>query len=520
MTTKITDLLPIPEGTREPHAYQVFGLEVGEQDSRVIAAAVKHTVSHLKSVKDSTDPKLWAKAAKVVQQARVTLADPEKKSQLDARFGIFSIEEENSPPPTKSAAVDPLAGMLPSSDPLAAMLPATNPLAPIAPVPSPVAVAQPATPHASATANQSAFEVASVTVPMVKKAKVLKRRRRSIVGTLAFGVFTLGMIGVISVLAWFLMFGSGQVAITNSGDGLTITTKPQTEGIAVGDPANPAADDPPPREIDPVMGHLASNTPPPRDPSRSINSEIEDPLETTPLETTPMETVPMETVPMETVPMETVPMETVPMETTPPDPAMTPEPPAPEPPAPPPLTEEMIAAASQAIERTRELVRGAKWREMKAVAEATLALPMNEQQKSEADTLYEIADLATYYREGIDLAVKNLSIGNDFEVAADLRVIVVEKGEDLLVVRYNEKNRSFKFDEFPFSLAHKLASFSIPASPTTDAAKAVYQALAPSATQGHREEAIAWLRQITAEVEGADLKRIADMIEQMYADAS
>jgi len=54
----------------------------------------------------------------------------------------------------------------------------------------------------------------------------------------------------------------------------------------------------------------------------------------------------------------------------------------------------------------------------------------------------------------------------------------IEKGDDLLVVRYNEKNRSFTFDEFPFSLAHKLASFSVSDSPTGEAAKAVYQAIA------------------------------------------
>ncbi len=72
-----------------------------------------------------------------------------------------------------------------------------------------------------------------------------------------------------------------------------------------------------------------------------------------------------------------------------------------------------------------------------------------------------------------------LEVGNDFEISNSLRVLVVETGDDLLTIRYNKKNRSFKFDEFPFSLAHKLAAFQIPDSPTGQAAKAVYQAIAP-----------------------------------------
>ena len=34
--TKLSDLLPIPEGVSDPHAYQVFGLAGGEQDAAKI----------------------------------------------------------------------------------------------------------------------------------------------------------------------------------------------------------------------------------------------------------------------------------------------------------------------------------------------------------------------------------------------------------------------------------------------------------------------------------------------------
>ena len=133
--------------------------------------------------------------------------------------------------------------------------------------------------------------------------------------------------------------------------------------------------------------------------------------------------------------------------------------------------------------------------------------------------MYELADLATYYRGAIERAVAEINVGNDFAVTDTFRVIVVEKGEDLLVVRYSEKNRSFTFDEFPFSLAHRLATFSTKGdSTTTQAAKAAYQAIAPKATDAHRAEAVVWLREITGEVEGADPKRVADTIESLFGE--
>ena len=64
--TKISDLLPFPDSITDPHPYQVFGLEDGEQDTAKISKAIQGVVAKLKSVKNDTDPKLWAKAAKLV----------------------------------------------------------------------------------------------------------------------------------------------------------------------------------------------------------------------------------------------------------------------------------------------------------------------------------------------------------------------------------------------------------------------------------------------------------------------
>ena len=67
--TNIYDLLPIPEGVKEPHAYQVFGIQDGEQDLSVVSEKIREIVGNLKKQKENTDPKLWTKAAKLAQQA-------------------------------------------------------------------------------------------------------------------------------------------------------------------------------------------------------------------------------------------------------------------------------------------------------------------------------------------------------------------------------------------------------------------------------------------------------------------
>jgi hypothetical protein len=146
-------------------------------------------------------------------------------------------------------------------------------------------------------------------------------------------------------------------------------------------------------------------------------------------------------------------------------------------------------------------------------------MPMNEELQDQAEDLYQLADLATYYRVGIEKALAGLEVSSELAVTDSFRVIIVETGPDRLVVRYNAKNRSFTLDEFPFSLAHRLATFSIPQTPASQAAKAVYQAVAPKSTEAYRQEAIGWLRTMDAKVDGADPSRLADTIERLFAAA-
>ncbi len=534
----LSDLLPLPGGCRDPHAYQVFGLEEGEADANKIAAAIKATVSELKACKPSTDPKLWAAAAKLVQDARSVLSDPAKKAELDARFGIISVPEPLAAPPTKnvnaspvtSKPKDPLAGVLPPTDPLATVLPPPNPMAAASTAPQTSRFPnQPAPPDPTPEPHASIPSIAIQDERATAKGggRNINRRQKSSLGVWMFGVFTLGMLSMIGILTYFLFFREGQVAITERNGEVSISTKPDSADPATTDADRPAA------PKDPVMGSFAEDFQPGPNAGRpsglvsemdaESGSSLDGPSTESMTDPSMMNESDMNTASaMNTGSAMNTESPMEPESPAEPDmtpagdaqPEMTPEPekapePAPEP------TAEMMAEADEALQRVEQLIADASWEEMKPAAEKLLEMPMNADQRERAESLHELADLATYYRGGIEKAVADLSVGNDFEVTPDFRVIVVEKGEDLLVVRYNERNRSFRLDELPFSLAHKLGTFTMPDSSGAKAAKAVYQAIAPKATEGHHEEAFDWLRAIDPNTEELNVDRVITTLESI-----
>ena len=526
--TNIYDLLPIPQGVEEPHAYQIFGIEDGEQDLAVISGKIREIVGNLKQQKETTDPKLWTKAAKLAQQARLTLANPKTKAKLDARFGIIT-DEADIP-----ASSDPLSSILPSADPLAGMLPAADPLGgadPLAAIlppetetpetetpetenpelePTP---SQPTSSEASAANDMPAgifgtpdqkSPTESVTngttneIPLVVPAQETvvssggrnpHRRPKPILGLMMFGTFSVGMVTIIGILIWFMVY-RGEVAITQTDGSLTIsTTGKNAKSKSNGESKKPARGKatPEPLEPDPVMGTLGPSK---KKPSK--NGKMSD-LEKEIKNGTPAK--------------EPDPKPTKPMADPEPKPPVVPKEPA--------ITDEMIAEADKQLANVSMLIKTAKWSEMKDAAEKASELPMNDEQKNQAEALYELADLASYYRGGIEKSVASINIGNDFEVTKDLRVIVVEKGDDFIAIQFNARKKTYKFDELPFALAHKLATFSIPASPTQIAAKSVYQALCPKANEENREEAIQWLNELS-DVDGANPKRLAETLKKMF----
>lgn len=557
--TKISDLLPIPEGTVSPHAYQIFGLEVGESDQQVLKSAVQATVNRLRDAKAQTDPTLWKKAAQLVQQARVTLADPAKKGELDARFGIVSLEppEPNPTGPAQEteaarpvAKADPLAGILPPSNPLAAVTPAAitpaaidpaavTPAAPSQPAAMPpglFGVATPASTPANTPPQQSpmmgptAGTAPSIAIPAVSPTPVVRpvvrspkrgggRKRRGM-GGLFFGGFMLSMVALIGAIVYFMIFGPGELAITSRDGEFKISTQPPTSSpvvVAPSDAATRSAKPAPRPPRDPVMGTMGGSMPPPtmgaQNASQLTAPEMptSDPMDEPAPSPTPGPGMMGPGMPGPGMPepgmMEPTDMTDQTPNTMQPDPdpvASTPE-------SDPDQTE--IAAAEAAIKRTTDSILAADWAKMKAVAEATMAMPMTREQKSTAMRLYELADLATYYHGGITRGLKDLKAGNDFEVTPDFRIVIVEVGEDFLAVQYDGKNRTFPRDEFPFPLAEKLASFAIDPGPTMDASRAAFQAIAPKTNDGYRDKSIETLRSLAGQVEGVDTAGIARLIE-------
>ncbi|WP_372721137.1 hypothetical protein [Novipirellula sp.] len=577
--SEISDLLPVAAETKNPHPYQVFGLTGGEQDSQVIVAAIKKTIQKLQSAKANADPAVWRQAAKWVQQSRDILLDPAKKKALDVRFGVIDFAVADAPqntvapasapaavppPPGVSTNPDPLAGLLPKTDPLAAVLPQGNPLAPQMP-PSPQTPAAPATAPQIAAAPIPAVSAPASDTPMptfaeapasataaapiaIKKKKPTKRRRRSMAGWLVFIGCAAAILAMVGALVWVVMTKPGSIAITAKDGSFTLSTTPAGSGNnATATAASAGRVNA--RPADPIMGNLGSNRPADDSPDHPQSSnpnpngeqapngfgngqDERQPPATESMPAQPM--MPTESMPNEPMPTEPElaqpdPMVAPPADETaadmPPsdsssipsaDPLQTPPIAAPEMIPVETMSKETIAETEALITKARTAIKTADWNQLRAVHDAAANAPLSEEQKPRAEPLFETADLATYYRGAIERGVATLQTGSDFELTETLRVIVVEKGPDRLVIRFNATIKAYTFDELPPRLADKLASFALnEGDPTAIAAQAVYQAIAPKSTDIHRQDALEKLEAFSAEVEGANPKRIAEALRDV-----
>lgn len=440
--SSIHDLLPIPPGLQTPNAYHVFGLESGEQDMDKITAKVVSVIEQLKLVKAQSDPGLWQQAAKMVDQSRKILADPKRKSALDAT--LPQVSNQTAPERLPNASGDPLAGLLPSGDPLSLSgAPLSLSGAPLLPVTT--------IPPEMRTGDRS-----------------IKRRQRSSSGNWILGLMTLALVAVICLLGYFVFFQHGKIEIVKTGDKITISTEAEGSYRAVESVTSSPVPDPP-KTID-----SATATPPESVPTDRIRASDQPSEVTTAPEITPV--------------------------------------------MPPPDVPMLDQSKQQVeLEKVRQLIRKSDWKNMKAAAESLTEQNLSPQNRLDAQRLYELADLATHYRGGIERAVSELQAGHEIVINDSLFLQVVKKADDLLILRSSKEQKwSFSFDEFPFSLAHKLASFQVSESPTGLAAKAVYQAIAPKATEANREQSIRWLKAISDEIEGADRDRLVQAIQSIY----
>ncbi|KLU03891.1 Phage tail fiber protein [Rhodopirellula islandica] len=573
MTGKtIHELLELPEHVTSPHAYQVFGLNPGESNAATIHEAIAQRINQLKTAKPATAPETWSRAAQVLQTAQRTLTDPKKKAKLDARFGIVSMDASTSAPaanttPNSAPAapvVDPLAALLPTSpSPSAATPQPTAPTSAPAPAPAtepviaevveasvvggPVSSAPavdqvrvtPGPAPATDLGNLSTTTASSPNpspAPLVVQSRspsaARARRRQSSGGWLMGGFLLLGFV-IVGFLAAFFFWGPGEVQVVRSNDGITIRTKndnanrPGQSQSTVVDRAEPARQGKP--SSDGIMkrpgagqaasgdslGNFLSN------PDSMPDASIPDAGPTPGMGMQADATDNMQPsgpqpgvggMSPATSGMQPEGMQPTP-ETSPPDPSppmgMTPE-------TPPEATPESIQAGETAITAAENAIRQSDWSTMKTLAETAEKAAANEEQVTRAETVYQITDLATYYRGGVSRAMANLNAGNEFNVTDAISLLVVEASADQLIARRGARNYTYPLNEVPFVVSQALAAFQLPMeSETGQAAQAVYESIASKSTPEVRADAVSILRSLQ-NVEGADVQRIAEWIETRY----
>ena len=491
MTSNTTpqSLLSLPPETQASDAYQILKLPNFESSRGKIKAAVDDAMSRLNQVRSTVDEGAWVIASQWVKNSYAILGDPGKKAAYDRKLAA-----ENA---TKSPTVDPLAGFLPGTAQKPAFHPgqATTtgpPRKPNAPTIEPQlaispSVGPPAMPESSSTYNQTPAPLVS------RRSRAKSRRGLPWISMFLILFCIIGLTGLGGVL-YFLQKGDLPSVVINS-QGVTVGTSGDKDGDGrvVGVPGEVPHREP--RKFDPVMGGLAGDMPPPRPPAKDVETVAP---------TRPMVDPPSPTVPMPEVSTPETPMPEVP----------TPEVPMPEMPAP---SEEQIKAGDIAVAAIVTAIKQHDWPQMKQLATDAQAAAASDQQKEQAEMLFELVDLATYYRGGIDKAIGTLAAGNELDISDELKVVVVEKGPNKLIIRFNGKNKEYTFDTLPLTIAHKVARLTLPGDlPTNQAAKHCYQAIAAVTTPLYREAAIAELENITEEIEGAEPAKLIAAIRLLY----
>ncbi|WP_182868758.1 hypothetical protein [Stieleria mannarensis] len=567
--SKLSDLLPIRTATGKPNAYQVFGLKSGESDGAKITAAIKRVYQTLKESRSTADPTVWKQAATLAEAARKQLEDPQQRRALESRLaaggdsagGSTAGGDTAGGSTATSEPEDPLASLLPRSKPLsdppatdsaaagstpqpaAAVLgmppglstparpatpasvlgtpplgtPAQGMSATGAPAPAPAQPAQPTPTSIAPTENVA--ENAAVTWTPPKKQKPKRRRKKT--GVFLFALFVIVMLGAIVGLLQFLTQG-GQIALRPPGDA--------GGGIVVGQP-NPAPQQPRPAapNSDGVLGNVAASgiadsLRRPQDDTPADSPGMQPPPVQSPGNQTPPNTMPVDGMPPAQPPMNSEPP---PADTATPDPTPSPAPSPTTPTAPetmPPETmppETMppaaIAANQEKIEAVEQLIRAADWEQMKPAAEALLKLKLNAQQSKRASSLYDIADLASFYRGAIGRGLATLNTGGTFDYVEGIPVIVVEVSPEELTIKFNNRTRSFTVDEMPPRLTEKITSFALsPERPDAIAGQALYRLIHPKWRAEYRDDTFEVLASVDGELEQVDTAMLQQVAKELF----
>ena len=318
-------ILSLPPETQPTDAYLILGLAAFESSRTKIKAAAEDAISRLNRARPSTDEGVWVIAAQWVKDAQSILSDASKKAAYDRKL--------TSRMAAKAPAIDPLAGFLPGR--------VKQPAIPVSPVNNPGQVLVHTVPAVAAqTTPMQIPETASPTFNMpqvpIGTGRSRSRPRRGMPWFSIFlSLFSLIAIGGLGGLLYLLQRGDLPSIVISSG-GVTVASSADTDGDgrAVATPGEVTDREAKPRPIDPVMGGLAGDMPPPRPPEMlddvSTEAVANDPS-MPPAGSPSMPTVEPTTPEM---PAPEMPAPEMPAPETP-----APETPAPEMPAPPPTEE-------------------------------------------------------------------------------------------------------------------------------------------------------------------------------------
>lgn len=562
----IQELLGLPSDVTRPNAYQVFGLELGESDRSVIDTAIQQRIAALKQAKANASPDTWKRAAIAVQTAQRTLKDPIAKADLDASYGIIS----GPIPGQAESSAHPAGNPAANADPLASLLPPSTAALPPTAMPAAMTTSQPAT-QPITPAIQTGPDVTQrfESVPAVKlggdgslggsgnlgssgvgslagkaAAPVIRvrkpaRRRRSWSG-LVFGALLMAMMAsLVGGLGYAYLLGPGQVQIVQTEDGFQIKTGGGSNGSTA--VAAPRAVEPNPQaplssvmksntmKSDGIMRLPVRNTP---GPGNSLANDLMRESATMSMPASTGNAVSPNDMPPNDMAPNTIPpgtsavndakpaMGTDPMAAGPTvadsmvtEPAPTPSQPS--------MSPESISIANVAIAKARDAIKTANWEMMKPLAEMAESMAVTPDQKQLAETIYQYADLATFYRGAILLAVPALPINSEIKITDTLSVMVNEADAEHLKINRGKdasgkpQYREYLIDEIPLILVRAIAPYQLDVeSPEGKAAQAAYQAIWPGATAGVREESIQIFRSLS-KVDGADPKRLAEFLSTL-----
>ncbi|MGC6441675.1 MAG: hypothetical protein ACON4H_03345 [Rubripirellula sp.] len=356
---------------------------------------------------------------------------------------------------------------------------------------------------------------------MVKKPQKLSRRRRSKTGLLIPAIFAVACFGIVGVVLFFILNKPG-VMIAMSDDGVAIQDGTENQENQVADPVQEQK----PRSAqpqDPIMGRLG---PEPENQNPDANApKLTDPIAgTDDNEANQASEAMSEEKPRgnqmnngqagsaNAAPNSTPPSS--PEKPTPDEPPAEMQPSGNNPPME-SLSGEILQKAEQTLQIAKSAILDADWNQMNSVANKMLDQPMSDDQKRQADDLFQVIDLALFYRTAIVDSINNLNVGNDFEVSDSLRVIIVEKSPSNLTVMFNKMQREYSIDQLPWPLAHKLASFEVSGDTFSTAAKSVYQAIAPTTNPGLQTQALDWIKEIQDDLDGTDKENVGATLSSL-----